>query len=119
MSSYQASIKDGIFKRKGENAYARAAQVMSTQSDTEFEWSVKLIGSPPDFDFGIASKFDKSLRPEIYLDNNAIFYWHGESTIGRGDNDTYHNIPKPKDGDVIRFRFQPQRKKLVFDFVRI
>ena len=113
-------MKDGIFKRKGEkfsteNAYARAAEVMSTQSETEFEWSVKLIGSPH-FDFGIASKFGKS---GIYDDNNAIFYWYLESTIGRGDNDIHHNIPKPKDGDVIRFRFQPQRKMFVIDLVRI
>ena len=62
LTSYHASYPDithGIFKRSigrfGDAiAHARAADSMSTQSATGFEWSVKLIGGT-NFYVGIAS----------------------------------------------------------------
>ena len=66
-------MTDGIFKCNYDFAYARATEIMSTQSETDFEWSVKLIGDGW-FSVGIASQ----LKPEnswIWnYDQNAILY---------------------------------------------
>ena len=65
---------DGIFERNTGYAYARAAEVMSTQSETDFEWSVKLIGNSY-FYVGIASQLK---RVDSYIwtyDQNAITFF--------------------------------------------
>ena len=119
-------MTDGIFKRNYDYAYARATEIMSTNSETDFEWSVKLIADLG-FDVGIASKLK---RENSYIleknhisdyDQNAILYCSnfGPSVILIGSNVIHRNLPEQKTGDVIKFRFESQRKKLVIDLVRI
>ena len=110
-------MTNGIFKRLGKLAYARAADVMSTQSTTGFEWSVKLLGNSS-FRVGIATQF-KGDEMDLHLyDENAIFYCSSSFTISIGKNKIHSNLPEHKDGDVVRFRFQPHAKKLIIDLVR-
>ena len=105
----------GIFKYAENLGYARATNIMSTKSDSEFEWSVKLIGIDF-FSVGIASKTAYNL---IYSsDQNAIIYSSFNADIRVGAKPIYSNLTEQKSGDVIRFRFQPQRKKLLIDLVR-
>ena len=79
---------------------------MSTQSTTDFEWSVTIC----DVEWGIvgiASQLipqQKSIRD---YDQNAI-------VLGAYRSQGV-DLPTYNPGDVIRFRFQPQRKKLVID----
>ena len=111
----------GKFEKDGCFAYARAKEIMSTQSETDFEWSVKLVGYQY-FSVGIASQ----LKPEdSYIskyDNNAIVYYSNllSPIIQVESIRTIHeNLPEQNTGDVIKFRFETQRKKLVIDLVRI
>ena len=51
-------MTNGIFKRSGDYAATRETNIMSTQSTSDFEWSVKLIYSGSTWFFvGIASIF--------------------------------------------------------------
>ena len=122
---------DFRFSMVGGGAYARATNVMSTQSETDFEWSVKLIGTGY-FHVGIASqlrraaKYSRSIhRREVFdislYDRNAIIYYSNiNSPIIRIGLNTIHSDLTPQNfGDIIRFRFQPKAKKLVIDLVRI
>ena len=97
---------------------------MSTESETDFEWSVKLIGDNSKalkwFEVGIASQ----LKLDEYIhnyDEEAILYFYDNDVTGIaiGPDDIHGDLPELKTGDVIRFRFQPQRKKLVIHLVRI
>ena len=113
-------MTDGIFKRNDPHAHARATEIMSTKSETDFEWSVKLIGDEW-FYVGIASQL---LRNDSWIwtyDQNAIHYFSNcnSPVIRIGSNNIYKNLPKQKTGDVIHLRFEPQRKKLVIHLVRI
>ena len=107
-----------LFQRVDEYAHGRAETVMSTGSSTTFEWAVTLSGVR--FFAGIASQ----LRPEcgnVYnYDKNAVLYYvdHETSLIRAGSRIIHSNLRKYKCGDIIRFRFQPQRKKLAIDAVR-
>ena len=112
-------MTDGIFKRLDIYAYARASNIMSTQSATDFEWSVKCFGVH--FRVGIASQL-KTENSLIYdYDPNSILYYtnEGSPVIRVGSTVIHSNVPKRNTGDVIRFRFQPQTKKLFIDLVRI
>ena len=93
---------------------------MSTHSETDFEWSVKLIGDR-DFVVGIASQLKRESSWILEYDQNAILYCsNGDSSvIFIGSNVIHRNLPQQKYGDVIKFRFEPQRKKIVIDLVRI
>ena len=93
-------------------SYARAKDVMSTQSTTAFEWSVTL--SRGMHIVGIGSRLQPENRFIYTYDQNAIVFlnWGG---ITRGSKTIHSNLPIYKHGDVIRFTFQPQRKKLVID----
>ena len=111
-------MTNGIFKSLGDYSYARAKNVLSTQSETDFEWSVKLFSMH--FDVGIASQ----LKPGSSIDDadqNAILYNSnsGALIIKSGGNTVHSNLGKQKNGDVIRFRFKPQTKKLLINLVRI
>ena len=114
-------MTNGIFKTSADSAHARAQVVMSTKSDIGFEWSIKLIDTGS-FSVGVASML-KPNDSEIYLyDKNAILYsrylcrYFNEIRVG---SKTMHsNLTSHKNGDVIRFRFQPQSKKLLIDLVR-
>ena len=112
-------MTDGIFKRNDQFACARATEIMSTKSETDFEWSVKLIGNY--FRVGIASQLKPENSSILDYDQNAILYNSGRDlpVIFIGSNIIHKNLPKHKTGDVIKFRFEPQRKKLVIDLVRI
>ena len=108
-----------FFKRLDACSYARAADLMSTQSATGFEWSVRLIGSYS-FYVGSASKVEQNNF--IYqTDQKAILYYSnkGSPAIAIGSNQIHTNLPQQKSGDVIRFKFQPETKKLVIELVRI
>ena len=106
-------MTDGVFKRNGSFANARAAEIMSTESETDFEWSVKLIGE---------LYFRVGIRD---YDNNVILYDsnNGSPVINgycKAESDIIHqNLPEQKTGDIIQLRFQPQRKKLIIYLVRI
>ena len=119
-------MTNGIFKTwsnigRAEWGHARAPEVMSTQSAVGFEWSLKLIdgsfGSL--FYVGIASKL-KLENSWIYnYDPNSILYSTHYRDIRVGTNSIHSHLRSHKDGDVIRFRFQPQTKKLLIDLVRV
>ena len=104
----------------GFSGCTRATNIMSTQSTSGFEWSVKLIiGGSPYFDVGIASIF--KLEDADYIrnyDETAILYCCGPATIISGKNAVHSSLPGLKTGDVIRFRFQPLIKKLIIELVR-
>ena len=102
-------------------AYARAIDVMSTQSTTDFEWSVRLcnaaFGQCIALQLGIASQLIPQQESIRAYDQNAIMYhsW-GVQSITKGEIEIHKDrVPTYKLGDVIRFAFQPQRKKLVID----
>ena len=113
-------MTNGIFKPLGTFSHARAPDVMSTQSAVGFEWTIKLIGgSGASFYVGIASV----LKPEqsnIYsYDQNSVLYSTYYRDIRVGTTPLYSKLTRHKNGDVIRFRFQPQTKKLLIDLVRV
>ena len=87
----------------------------------DFEWSVKLIGIGY-FYVGIASML-KTEESKIYsYDQNSVLYGTNHRNIRVGSKtrfELYSNLPEHKDGDVIRFRFKPQTKKLLIDLVRL
>ena len=109
-------MTDGIFKRESGYGYARATEIMSTQSSTGFEWSIQLM---EDIIFaGIASQF-KPEKEWIYnYDPTAITYHAWSNGIRLGSEVVHDNLPRSKTGDIIRFQFQPERKKLVIHSVR-
>ena len=91
---------------------------MSTQSPTDFEWSVKIINDG-DFCVGIASELHRG--EECYIDEydkHAITYWGcDEPGIFCGAATVHSDLKEHESGDVIRFRFQPKRKKLLIYLV--
>ena len=117
-------MTNGIFKPSGGYGATRATNIMSTQSTSDFEWSVKLIGSGRMyFDVGIASMFKLEKAFIANYDETAILYqrsYGGSPKIISRKNTTVHsNLPQLTTGDVIRFRFQPQAKNLIIELVRI
>ena len=111
-------MTNGIFQRVDDYAYARAADVMSTRSAIGFEWTVKLIGHPS-FIVGITSQ----LKPNRYVltkDPNSILYGsnNGSTLICGNSKILYRNLQKQETGEMVHFKFQPQRKKLVIELVR-
>ena len=112
-------MNNGIFKRLDSCGYARAADVMSTQSATCFEWSVKLIGDS-NFYVGIASHHRRKDNVISTSDPTSITYYsnNGEPLIKNGSVIIHRNLPMQKTGDIIRFKFQPHTKKLVIVSVR-
>ena len=110
-----------MFKKIQNFAYARAADVMSTQSANGFEWSVKFVGHSY-FMAGITSR----LEPGYFLynvDQNSILYDSNEKSpiirIGSSKSLTSPKLTQQKSGDVIHFKFQPQTRKLVIELVRV
>ena len=112
-------MENGIFKCLDSfAAYARATNIMSTKSETDFEWSVKLFGGPG-FSVGIASQFKRSADNLIYTyDQNAIMYSSYYADIRVGGNPIHSNLMQHQSEDVIKFRFQPRTKKLLIDRTR-
>ena len=102
------------FERVNEFAYARAADLMSTQSAIGFEWSVKLIGHAH-FVVGIGSRLVKSNAYIHATDHNTILYCsnNGSAAILNRSRIMYPNLQRQETGDVIRFKFQPHIKKLL------
>ena len=115
-SVYHGSVIDNIFKRTDTRAYARASDVMSTQSSTNFEWSVKLIGNGL-LHVGIASQLKPTNELISSYDQDSILYSDWDETIEMGSNTIHENVTGT--GDIIHFKFEPSRKKLVIDLVRI
>ena len=110
-------MTNGVFNPSDSYAYARAAKIMSTKSETEFEWSLKLMGTGY-IAVGIASQSPPK-SSEIYdSDQNAILYTNPNSTIKTGSNVIHSGLRKCATGDIICFRFQPHVKKLVIYLVR-
>ena len=110
-------MTNGIFERSEYRAYARATTMMSTQSATDFEWSVKLIGDPF-FGIGIASGLT---RGSIICNNDqeAIILDSDPSSIDIRCRFTviHTGLKKLQTEDVIHFKFQPGRKKFVIEWV--
>ena len=117
-STFHASVTDGIFKMEGNDGYARASEIMSTQSSTGFEWSLKLMEDY--IHAGIASQFKPEENWIFNYDPTAITYSAGSycGNILLGSRVIHEDLPQPKTGDIIRFQFQPERKKLVIHSVR-
>ena len=113
-------MTNGIFESLDWYSYARAKDVMSTQSAIGFEWSVKLIGSGTGYFYvGIASLI-KPEESKIYsYDPNSVLYCTSYRDIRVGSRKLHSNLMEHKDGDVVRFRFHPQTKKLLIDLVRL
>ena len=113
-------MTNGIFKAVGQYGYARAATVMSTKSETDFEWSVKLLCNTP-IRVGIGSQLLNLGDADIfYRDENAILYnSSGKLGISVGTNKIHFHPAQHKSGDVIHFRFQPRTKKFYIHLVRI
>jgi len=112
-SVWGGSVTNNVFKRSNWYAYARASDVMSTQSSTNFEWSVKFIGKW--FHVGIASQLKPSKDYIFNYDQDSILYTGRR--IRMGSNTMHENVTTT--GDIIHFKFEPSRKKLVIDLVRI
>ena len=112
-------MTNGIFKRLNPRAYARAKTVMSTLSATGFEWSVKLIGTPH-YSVGIATELNNDCC--IYEDQEAILYFSDgpddQPYIRRGSTVIHSGVKKLETGDVISFKFLPDTKKLIINWVR-
>ena len=113
-SVYLGSVTNNIFKKTDPYAYARASDVMSTQSSTNFEWSVQLIGDG--FHVGIASQLKPTNNYILHYDQDSILYSDYSKTIKMGSNILHEKVAR---GDIIHFKFEPSRKKLVIDLVRI
>ena len=114
-------MTNGIFKSLLNYGHARATNVMSTQSPTDFEWSVKLVGGW-NFCVGIASQLKRESKFIHTYDQNAILYRcyaMALPDIKLGSDVIYPDVKKHKIGDIIRFRFQSHAKKLLIDLVRI
>ena len=105
-----------MFKAIGHLSYARAPEVMYTRSAIDFEWSVKLIGYGS-FYVGIASQLKLENSCIYSYDQNSILYSTNYMDIRVGSNTIHPNLTEHKNGDVIRFRFQPRTKKLLIDLV--
>ena len=117
-STFRASVTDGIFKQEGHAGYARATEIMSTQSSTGFEWSIKLMKDS--ICAGIASQFKPEESNFCNYDPTAITYyaWPNGGIIRLGSRVIHDNLQGSKTGDIIRFQFKPERKKLVIHLVR-
>ena len=91
---------------------------MSTESATDFDWSVKIDGDTV-FNVGIASQI-KPERNDIYdYDQHAIICTNYPSlSIKIGKKTIDSKLTEHKTGDIIRFRFQSHAKKLLIDLVR-
>ena len=97
---------------------------MSTNSATGFEWSVKLIGTWH-FAVGIATMLQRDTTIYTY-DQEAILFnannqragGHYSPDIRRGTTTIHSHLRKPRNGDVIRFKFQPDAKRLIIYWVR-
>ena len=87
---------------------------MSTQSANGFEWSIKLMSNS--FYAGIASQFKPEEKFIHEYDPTVITFF--AKRILLGSRAIHSNLPQPKAGDIIRFQFQPGRKKLVIHLVR-
>ena len=114
-------MTNGIFKTSEAYGYARATNVMSTQSPLDFEWSVKLIGGWR-FCVGVASRLERINSFIVEYDQNAILYRSWEShfpDIQIGSDVIHAGVTEYQMGDIIRFRFQSHAKKLLIDLVRI
>lgn len=87
---------------------------MSTQSETVFEWSVKLLCNAG-IRVGIASQLRPN-RTEIFsYDENAILYNSYKGLGIRVGPNIIHSLPVEHTvGGVARFRFQPRTKKILF-----
>ena len=105
-----------MFKAIGRFSFARAPDVMHTRSDIDFEWSVKLIGAGS-FYVGIATQLKLESSIIYEYDQNSILYSTNYKDIRVGSNTVHSNLMEHKNGDVIRFRFQPRTKKLLIDLV--
>ena len=114
-------MTNGVFKPSDFGAFTRAINVMSTKSATDFEWSLKLVGTA-NINVGIASQLIEKKKDIFDYDQNAILYTTpaaSNSNIKSGSKIIHSSLMKYKTGDIIRFRFQPHEKKLVIDLVRL
>ena len=114
-------MTNGIFKSSRDYGYARVTTIMSTQSPTDIEWSVKLVGGW-NFCVGITTQLNRENKYTEEYDQNAILYRsyaRHQPDIQRGLQRIHKDVTTHQTGDVIRFRFQPHAKKLLIDLVRI
>ena len=91
---------------------------MCTQSETDFEWSVKFVDLGYYQLVGIASQLKPEDSKIWRYDQNAILYFsnNGAPVIKIGSKTVHSNLTACKTGEVIRFNFQPKIKKLIINF---
>ena len=65
---------------------------------------------------GIASQFKPEEKFIHEYDPTVITFFAKQILLG--SRAIHSNLPQPKAGDIIRFQFQPERKKLVIHLVR-
>ena len=112
-------MTNGVFQRINKFGFARAGDLMSTKSTADFEWCVKLMQTMH-FNVGIASKHKRESSSICDYDQNAVlFSAHNVSKVKIGSKTIHSNLLSAKPEDVIRFRFQPEQKKLVINLVRV
>ena len=111
-------MTNGIFKKNGFTGNARATNMMCTQSETDFEWSVQLVDLGGYLLVGIASELNRIKSYIWRCDQNSILYCldPGSAVIQIGQEIIHSNLTACKSGDIIRFNFQPRTKKLIIDF---
>ena len=113
--AYFKSYYDGD---KG-SSFVRASNLMCTQSESVYEWSIKHFGPNERLLLGIASKIEPGEK--CYMDESAILYDTANRRFrskSKFSNEKQIQRIIFKTGDVIRFKFIPQRKKLIIDMVK-
>ena len=115
-SNFHAVVSNGLFRRTNSFAWGRTTHIMSTSSQVDFKWSVKLIGESS-FYVGIATTAEHKDSSIYEYDENAILYSsHGDIRVG--SRITQSGLSVQTNGDVIHFEFLSQDKKLLIELVR-
>ena len=116
-SNFHAFVSNALFRRTSAFAWARSTEIMSTLSEVDFKWSIKLIGYSQ-FYVGIASTAEQKTASIYEYDENAIVFSSQVSKILVGTSVIHTGLRSQNNGDVIHFTFLSQARKLLIDWVR-
>ena len=115
VTSCNATVEGESFQSTEQAGYARATEIMNSESVNDFRWSVRITNDEKIY-VGIASKLQQGEWIEND-DENAIIYFPFDGEIYTGTNLFQTNIIEAVSGDAIHFRFQPKLKKFSISFV--
>ena len=110
-SAFGAIVEGGYFRSTTAYGCARAREIMSTKSLSDYRWSVTLIKGST-IGVGIATEW-------ISFDENAIIYYPQGGNIWKGNEVLKGTTTKAKSGEPleIHLKFQPKLKKLTISLV--